>query len=850
MKFSKKQNKKNQKKSRLVKRNFKRSKKSQNQNFQIKKQIGGYDNPDQLPVIFEINNSKNEQYSFSSILGNPINPVDKYFTTVDAIVKENAQPRINSQSGWTSSNNEGGWISIDLLTEKSVAGIAIQGKYCGSFESIVDNWEGLNNVFIKTSKDYKEFMEHGDFKTNIPKNDKIQYIFFKKPVQARFIIISASNYVKSISIRVDALLEKKYSSDLKTNLTNLEDIDLIDVIDTDAASLVAHNLRDYLLDFYVNDSSTYTFTSSESYPNNDVFQPQINSPYGCVFDTNDTQNILAINLNTDKEVVGVAIQGFNCLNMTNCEGPSKVEIGVRNDGQDWKSLGEFLIDENYLKNNRITTIFFERTEVCQYIAIAIKTFVGRKAIRADALIYKERLTISRPQLGPAVYRNCSSLECERWLPFVIYSQPTSSLDETWIEEWNTYPKIDAVEPRLVLDFTQNVNVHPDEVKNYEEMLEEYKILRSYNDHSERGKELIKQSEQKIADLKASSGDVPTLYTEAKNMHQEEKIKALVDVLNYCKYYYMVALHMYKIGNYVEAALQYRNAIHLGHIPSRAKLAWLLIFGREGIPQSVEQAYELVKDFNDNNNDCKSIRYFIMLFNNEIDKTNKIDGNILFELVKEISDKTSNMYANYCLGFFASEGSDDQNKYFHRSAQQGLDSGLYSLGLLTKNQDLYNKSAEQGFPLAIWQLAYFYIERNDTKSAIKFFLDFLKTKVDNLILFQVANAQSLAINVLKQLGYELQSSAPLTPDAIKKMSSNDIAVLATQRAGIVGADTTDCVKAVRELEFSGRTFKKDWQGSTLLKTFVDSAYFQVHPTHRDKIIDALVAMRAEAENATP
>jgi hypothetical protein len=78
-----------------------------------------------------------------------------------------------------------------------------------------------------------------------------------------------------------------------------------------------------------------------------------------------------------------------------------------------------------------------------------------------------------------------------------------------------------------------------------------------------------------------------------------------------------------------------------------------------------------------------------------------------------------------------------------------------------------------------------------------------------------------------------------------MSSNDIAVLATQRAGIVSADTADCIKAVTELEFSGRTFKKDWQGSTLLQTFADSAYFQAHPAHQTSIIDAMVAMRAEA-----
>jgi hypothetical protein len=85
------------------------------------------------------------------------------------------------------------------------------------------------------------------------------------------------------------------------------------------------------------------------------------------------------------------------------------------------------------------------------------------------------------------------------------------------------------------------------------------------------------------------------------------------------------------------------------------------------------------------------------------------------------------------------------------------------------------------------------------------------------------------------------STTLTPEAIKAMDSYDIAVLATQRAGIVSADTAFCVRAVSELEFSGRTFKKDWQGSTLLETFADSAYFQAQPAHRDKVIEALVGM---------
>jgi hypothetical protein len=89
------------------------------------------------------------------------------------------------------------------------------------------------------------------------------------------------------------------------------------------------------------------------------------------------------------------------------------------------------------------------------------------------------------------------------------------------------------------------------------------------------------------------------------------------------------------------------------------------------------------------------------------------------------------------------------------------------------------------------------------------------------------------------------AATLTPEAIKAMSPNFIAVLATQRADIPSAD---CIRAVTELGFSGRTFRKDWQRETLLQEFANSDYFLANPAHADQVIDAMVAMRAEAMSA--
>jgi hypothetical protein len=109
-----------------------------------------------------------------------------------------------------------------------------------------------------------------------------------------------------------------------------------------------------------------------------------------------------------------------------------------------------------------------------------------------------------------------------------------------------------------------------------------------------------------------------------------------------------------------------------------------------------------------------------------------------------------------------------------------------------------------------------------------------------------NVSMTATRSTKKMVQKPQSA--LTPGGIKKMSSNDISLLATQRAGIVRADTADCLRAVSKLELSGRTFKNDWQLSTLSQTFANSVYFQAQKAHRDEVINALVAMRAEAESA--
>jgi TPR repeat protein len=48
------------------------------------------------------------------------------------------------------------------------------------------------------------------------------------------------------------------------------------------------------------------------------------------------------------------------------------------------------------------------------------------------------------------------------------------------------------------------------------------------------------------------------------------------------------------GQYFLAAAQLQEALLLGHLPSRASLAWILAFGRQGVAKDRSTAFELVK----------------------------------------------------------------------------------------------------------------------------------------------------------------------------------------------------------------------------------------------------------------
>jgi len=88
-----------------------------------------------------------------------------------------------------------------------------------------------------------------------------------------------------------------------------------------------------------------------------------------------------------------------------------------------------------------------------------------------------------------------------------------------------------------------------------------------------------------------------------------------------------------------------------------------------------------------------------------------------------------------------------------------------------------------------------------------------------------------------------SSATLTPEAMKAMSSNSMAVLATERAGIA---TGKCIPAVKKI-LKGVSVE-EWSPDRLRPLLEGNLFFQLHPEHVEPIVNALVGMRAEAESA--
>ena len=92
----------------------------------------------------------------------------------------------------------------------------------------------------------------------------------------------------------------------------------------------------------------------------------------------------------------------------------------------------------------------------------------------------------------------------------------------------------------------------------------------------------------------------------------------------------------------------------------------------------------------------------------------------------------------------------------------------------------------------------------------------------------------------------ENFARLTIESIKAMTSEQLAQQAAARAGI---QVDDCVRALTG-RVHGRTYKQDWTHEDLPELLATLPYFVVNTHHLQSVIDALVAMKQEAESHVP
>jgi TPR repeat protein len=187
---------------------------------------------------------------------------------------------------------------------------------------------------------------------------------------------------------------------------------------------------------------------------------------------------------------------------------------------------------------------------------------------------------------------------------------------------------------------------------------------------------------------------------------------------------------FALGRCADAVVSFTRAISLGHLPSRATLACMLIEGREGVAQNIAEAVHLVESVSHLCHDCEGmsamclrIRYFTLPLP---DKTNAM----FLEMEKQctaMAIRSARKASKYGLcelayhtfkGDFTSRQVEEAHKLYHRAAQDGLDVALFHYGqLFYRRQNvpqdyrralhLLRMAAAQGYIPAIQEIALFY-----------------------------------------------------------------------------------------------------------------------------------------------
>jgi TPR repeat protein len=172
------------------------------------------------------------------------------------------------------------------------------------------------------------------------------------------------------------------------------------------------------------------------------------------------------------------------------------------------------------------------------------------------------------------------------------------------------------------------------------------------------------------------------------------------------------------GRFAAAAVALKLAVYLGHLPSRALKAWMLIDGREGVAQDYNGAFDLVEEgARLGCHHCQGVMAECYRCGYVCEE----DEERSLELARESSGKGSR-YGQFVLGRFYLYGAggvaedDAQAVALYRlAAAQGLDWAQYCLGFMYDQgvgvaQDLaealrlYRLAAAQGHPAALCMVA--------------------------------------------------------------------------------------------------------------------------------------------------
>jgi hypothetical protein len=193
-----------------------------------------------------------------------------------------------------------------------------------------------------------------------------------------------------------------------------------------------------------------------------------------------------------------------------------------------------------------------------------------------------------------------------------------------------------------------------------------------------------------------------------------------------------AEEMCALGQCAAALIPLQKAIDMGHLPSRALMAWLLIDGREGIAKDQNRAFQLVEEgARLGCHHCQGVLAYCYYGGYGCD----INVEQSLKLAHESSDKGSK-YGHYTLGKLYSNVGDKAVEFFQRAVVQNFDGAQLFLGLWhtdhahiegyshAEAQRLFHLAAAQGNPSALYWLGLSYQTGQgvpkDSKEAIRWY----------------------------------------------------------------------------------------------------------------------------------